>query len=484
MPENAAAEGGFGRDAPSRSDDNDRGGAREDKESRAEKAESFDRAMDNANRPDRASAAPSNTTTVSDDDEDDRNTIDKTDDRQDRAAGPPGIGAPPSSAPSTDTNKEPGDKDDQDDRGILDRIGDALTAPPTDAEGNTRSTSPVADRIRNHTQNYSLEDLRDVFTPEQSQALADSAAVMEGVVAPAPTTPREQLSLYQADLRLQQRGLDYQRALLGENPHPRSPNAGKAAAIDRELARLAERQELVETVARPDLTTGIAPEILHFDPKEDGQIVVAHGDIRNASHIAVMVPGMTTDLENFNATNNRAKELLNELSKEAGVTPAVIGYFGYDAPDNLVEAISDDYATDGAPVFADFLDALPKEAETHVLAHSYGSLLTGKSLAEGARPDYAHVFGSPGIGVDSLDELNLEGQTVVTVTSNPGDRVVTFGIFGEMPPDDAISYPAMGNPPPEDSLEADDYEPHVDYFDPDVLVDIVMGRREPIAAED
>ena len=31
MPENAAAEGGFGRDAPSRSDNKDTGGAREDK---------------------------------------------------------------------------------------------------------------------------------------------------------------------------------------------------------------------------------------------------------------------------------------------------------------------------------------------------------------------------------------------------------------------------------------------------------------------
>ncbi|MGH1481728.1 MAG: alpha/beta hydrolase [Geminicoccales bacterium] len=249
----------------------------------------------------------------------------------------------------------------------------------------------------------------------------DGAAVMEGVVAPAPTTPRDQLSLYQADLHLQQRGLEYQRAQLGENPHPRSPNAGKAAAIDRELARLAERQELVETVSRPDLATGVAPEILHFDPKDDGQIVVAHGDIRNASHIAVMVPGMTTDLENFNAI-------------------------------------------DGAPVFSDFLDALPKDAETHVLAHSYGSLLIGKALAEGAKPEYAHIFSSPGIGVDALDELNLEGSTVVTVTSNPGDSVVTFGPFGDMPPEGAISYPAMGNPPPEDSPEADDYEPHIDYF--------------------
>lgn len=76
MPENAAAEGGFGRDAPSRPDENDRGGAREDKE-KAEKARSFERTMDNANRPDRAPAAPAPTVNAANDnDDDDRNDED------------------------------------------------------------------------------------------------------------------------------------------------------------------------------------------------------------------------------------------------------------------------------------------------------------------------------------------------------------------------------------------------------------------------
>jgi len=154
MPENAAAEGGFGRDAPSRSDENDRGGQREKEEAR----ESFERAMDNANRPDRAPVAPSETTTVSDDDDDDN--TDRSDDRQDHAAGPPGIGAPPSLPSPTDTTKEPDDTENRDNRSVLDRLADALTAPPTDAEGNVRSTSPIADRIGNHSVNYNIDDLR------------------------------------------------------------------------------------------------------------------------------------------------------------------------------------------------------------------------------------------------------------------------------------------------------------------------------------
>jgi len=53
-----------------------------------------------------------------------------------------------------------------------------------------------------------------------------------------------------------------------------------------------------------------------------------------------------------------------------------------------------------------------------------------------------------------------------------------------MPPEHAISYPAMGNPPPEDSSEAKVYEPHVDYFDPRILADIITGEREPMTAEE
>jgi hypothetical protein len=315
---------------------------------------------------------------------------------------------------------------------------------------------------------------------------------MEGVVTLTPTTPRERLSLYQSDLRLQQRGLEYQKERIGSPGHPNSAAAQQLRDIDQQLKDLADRRALIETVARPDLATGIAPEILHFDPKEAGQIVVAHGDISNASHIAVMVPGMTTDLENFMATNNRAKALLDELARRPEIgSPVVIGYLGYDAPDDVVQAASKDYADEGAPVLADFLGALPEEAEVDVLAHSYGSLLTGRALAEGARPDYAHIFGSPGIGVDSLEELDLEGKTVVTVTSNLGDRVVRTASWtgdylahGKMPPDGAISYPAMGNPPPEGSPEAKDYEPHVDYFDSRILAEIVAGQRRPIAVED
>ncbi|MGH1477222.1 MAG: hypothetical protein ACRBM6_00590 [Geminicoccales bacterium] len=106
MPENGSVNGGAGRDAPDRPDSNNRGGAREEKEGKAAKADSFDRALDNANRPDRSPAAPPETTKVADIDNQNDNATDKTETQSERAAGPPGIGAPPSSPAPTDTDKE------------------------------------------------------------------------------------------------------------------------------------------------------------------------------------------------------------------------------------------------------------------------------------------------------------------------------------------------------------------------------------------
>jgi len=77
------------------------------------KAESFDRALDNANRPDRAPAAASeasddtvDSSPAPDDNRPQDDDRSRGDDQPERAAGPPGIGAPPSSTAPTDTDED------------------------------------------------------------------------------------------------------------------------------------------------------------------------------------------------------------------------------------------------------------------------------------------------------------------------------------------------------------------------------------------
>lgn len=148
------------------SNDNNRGGASE--------KESFDRSMSNAERPGQAPASPSDSSGT---------------DKPDRAAGPPGIGAPPSGTSPANDNNKPDDKNDDDNApnegpgnrgGFFSGLAETLSAPPTDASGNPRSTSPVADRVRNSTVNYSFDD---VFGPAKSprDAAIDMANAEFGV---------------------------------------------------------------------------------------------------------------------------------------------------------------------------------------------------------------------------------------------------------------------------------------------------------------
>ena len=488
---------------------------------RQSQADSFDRSMSNAERPDRAPADSSNASnsTASDNgsrspNDDGGGTSMNNDDRPDRApadssnvsnstASDNGSRSPndddggpsmnnderPDRAPagsttaSNDTtpdtrSQSPNENDkQQDERSFFDRATDVFTAPPTDASGNPRSTSPVADRL-NNTVNYSFNDVADYLglTPDQSRTLETSAAVMEGVVV--TPTPKEQIHLHQADLRLQQRGLEYQRSKLGDNIHPRSPDFQKAAAIDHQLQNIAATQNVLDRASRTNVDTGLTPEVLHFDPTADGQIVVGYGDIKNASHIAVVVPGTTSTLSTFGLTHERSLTLLEALADEPGVSvPAVVGYLGYDAPNTVVfEAMSENAANKGASALADFLNKLPEDAETHVFAHSYATLLAGKSLAEGARPDYVHGLGPAGFGFDSIRGKPFENDVVITVTKNPGDLVSIIGYHGDVPPEGSISYPPTGKGHTDDPNNPDD----ANYFDPEVLAEIIAGERQPL----
>lgn len=164
MPKNAAAEGGFGRDAPSRSEDNNNGGVREEKE-RAKKAESFERAMDNINRPDRAPSVPTQTAAVSDDDD---NPTDKSDDQTNSVAGTRGIGTLPGSSALADA-------DDDDDRGFFDRAGDAFGSFARDMQDFARDNP----RIDSHGNTVGLVDADGIQRGEVASQVRSSGTTLE-----------------------------------------------------------------------------------------------------------------------------------------------------------------------------------------------------------------------------------------------------------------------------------------------------------------
>lgn len=208
---------------------------------------------------------------------------------------------------------------------------------------------------------------------------------------------------------------------------------------------------------------------MQFDPVGDGKIVVGFGDIQNASDIAVIVPGMTTDLDNFPSTSELGARLTERLEQDPEFeNGAAIVYLGYDAPDDIPQAVRESFGKDGAADFHKFLKQLPETAKVQLFPHSYANVLTGFTLEDGARPYAVHSFGSPGNGQDSIEPFIQDG-VLFTSTINSKDRVSDSQWHGPVPPKGAIVFPPLG-------------EDHglSEYFDPEIWVDMMAGRRQPV----
>ena len=110
---------------------------------------------------------------------------------------------------------------------------------------------------------------------------------------------------------------------------------------------------------------------------------------------------------------------------------------GYDNPLDLFDAATEslecraDLMAAGSDLvaFVDWLD-LSEEQSLTVVAHSFGSVVTGTALADyGLRCTDVVVAGSPGMTVDQLRQLHVETGHFFSEKA-PGDTVAELGIFG------------------------------------------------------
>lgn len=166
-----------------------------------------------------------------------------------------------------------------------------------------------------------------------------------------------------------------------------------------------------------------------FDASGDGQVVELFGDVETADHLAVVVPGIGSTLDNFDAWVSAPARRLHETS---GV--AVAAWLGYDAPAGPglnVDAATRDNAREGAPSLRGFVDGLAVRnpiAGLTVVAHSYGSVVTGWAARDDVlAADRLVLVGSPNVPVASVDGLRLNDHGMVYVGEAPGDPVVWLG---------------------------------------------------------
>jgi pimeloyl-ACP methyl ester carboxylesterase len=188
-----------------------------------------------------------------------------------------------------------------------------------------------------------------------------------------------------------------------------------AEAIDREIARLRADGAAEDDPRLRKLLELDDPDrrFLLFDPAGDGRVAEVIGNLETARHVAVVVPGMNNDLNNFSAGN--AERVHAQASEFDPNRVATIQWLGYDTPEGAT-ALGQGAAEPGAERLRGFVEGIRAQRRERlhwtVIGHSYGSLVTGKALAErGLEVDEVVLVGSPGVGVSHASELG-EGLNV------------------------------------------------------------------------
>ncbi|MBK3547969.1 MULTISPECIES: alpha/beta hydrolase [unclassified Streptomyces] len=176
--------------------------------------------------------------------------------------------------------------------------------------------------------------------------------------------------------------------------------------------------------------------LLGIGDQGNGRAIVSYGNPDAARNVAAYVPGLNTslDMEFAEGDLKRARDLSIAANKY-GAPAAAITWLGYDAPQSpdglrsLAVAV-DGRAEEGGRAFHEFMDGI-KTANDHedphmtAIGHSYGSRTVGGAAQQsGGIPGVDEIVfvGSPGVGVDSADDLGV-GRDHVFVGSAANDVV-------------------------------------------------------------
>jgi hypothetical protein len=161
-------------------------------------------------------------------------------------------------------------------------------------------------------------------------------------------------------------------------------------------------------------------QFLRVDAEDHGAVVEVFGDLSRATHVAVVVPGMTNSLGDYDPNTRIKGRDLADAMRAYDPNVAVVAWLGYRTPDGdpegLLEGAASGRARDGAKALVDDLELVRRmapRAHVSVIGHSYGSVVIGETmLSKSMRTrvdaldiDDVAVVGSPGMNTDSRQEL-------------------------------------------------------------------------------
>jgi len=156
-------------------------------------------------------------------------------------------------------------------------------------------------------------------------------------------------------------------------------------------------------------------KFIFVDTRGGGHAVEVFGDLQTADHVAVLVPGVSTDLGDF----AQSAQLPAALLQRGRADTAAVQWLGYDPPSNLVRAGQDgglnsrQSAHAGAVLLSRFVDSLRTLGvqDITVIGHSLGAYLVAVAAGSGQRfdADRLVLVGSPGSLQSNVSQLHLHG---------------------------------------------------------------------------
>ena len=213
----------------------------------------------------------------------------------------------------------------------------------------------------------------------------------------------------------------------------------RAAAViqyDRDITqRMAFYQDLLADVPDPTRRTDtlVPRQILAFDPAR-ASLVELTGDLRTATSVGVLVPGLNTTVTGSAANDEDSRRFV----AAGGGRVAMITYLGGPFPTGelaagLLDAADPRYALDMAPRLVAFsedvnrtVDATGRAIPVTYIGHSYGGSILGTAERLGLTADrtlYVEAAGA-GVGVHDPGDWHNRNPDVLRFTMTaPGDPI-------------------------------------------------------------
>jgi hypothetical protein len=194
----------------------------------------------------------------------------------------------------------------------------------------------------------------------------------------------------------------------------------------------AGRTDAARRANRYSSLLGAHRQILAFDPAGSGRVAEVFGDLATAARIAVVVPGVGTDVMTFERTSRpyaapvgMARALYRrERATEPAARTAVIAWDDYTTPSSIgLDASTASLAERGATRLLALLSTVPRGPRVALFCHSYGSVLCGVAaprLRNGQVADIT-VFGSPGMHAHRATGLRTDAH--VWAARDSGDWI-------------------------------------------------------------